>query len=149
MIANPHEMYLPGLESVSYPPKKINTVAVKVTPENIGALSIEFEAELMYEPETDEPYFFATFYRPGDSESRNSVEVEIRADDWLVVLWDQYRVFRDNEFKNTFRFNNAPAHELSVPQLDLRDAEKLQLREDDARTGFAVQHGFVPDEGQQ
>lgn len=111
MIANPHEMYLPGLESVSYPPKKINTVAVKVMPENIGALSIEFESELLYDQRTGQPHFFADFDRGNDLDSAT---IEVRLGDWIVVLWDQYRIFRENEFANTFRLNSVPSHELTV-----------------------------------
>lgn len=114
MIANPHNMYLPGMESVSYPPKKINTVAVKVTPENIGALSIEFESELLYDQRTGQPHFYADFERLIDNDQKTWATVEIRLGDWLVVLWDQYRVFRENEFAHTFRLNAVPSHELSV-----------------------------------
>lgn len=113
MIANPHNMYLPGLESVSYPPKKINTVAVKVTPENIGILSIEFEAELLYSQQTGQPYFFADFDRGSDVDSAT---VTVRLGDWIVVLWDQFRIFRENEFLNTFRMNYAGL--LEEPSVD-------------------------------
>jgi hypothetical protein len=103
MIANPHNMYLPGLESVSYPPKQINTVAVKVTPENIGALSIEFESELLYTG-PGLPHFYADFERIVGGE-KTSVAVEIRLGDWIVVLWDEFRMFRDHEFQHTFHRN--------------------------------------------
>ena len=107
MIANPHELYLPGLESVSYPPKKINTVAVKVTPENIGALSIEFETELFYGRPSGEPFFNLDVGRPTQENPDRFVTIQVHLGDWIVVLWDEYRLFRDHEFKNTFRVNYA------------------------------------------
>lgn len=114
MIANPHDMYLPGLESVSYPPKKINTVAVKVTRENIGALSIEFETELFYGRPSGDPFFNLDAARPTADNPDRFVTIQVNLDDWLVVLWDEYRVFRENEFAHTFRLNAVPSHELVV-----------------------------------
>lgn len=113
MIANPHDMYLPDLESVTYPPKKINTVAVKVTPENIGALSIEFEAELCYS-NNGLPFFEVEASRGTKENPKPNRFLQIRTDDWIVVLWDEYHLFRANEFEHTFRMNSANAHELPV-----------------------------------
>jgi hypothetical protein len=106
MIANPHELYLPGLESVSYPPKKINTVAVKVTTENIGALSLEFESELCYF-NNGVPFFETEVSRGTEAEPKPARYLQIRPGDWIVVLWDEYHLFRENEFQHTFRVNHA------------------------------------------
>lgn len=113
MIANPHDMYLPGLESVSYPPKKINTVALKVTPENIGALSLEFEAELCYF-NNGVPFFDTEVGRGTEAAPKPVRRLQIRPGDWIVILWDEYHLFRENEFNNTFHLNAVPSHELSV-----------------------------------
>lgn len=113
MIANPHNTYLPGLESVSYPPK-VKTVAVKVTRENIGALSIEFASELLYFQNNGEPFFYVDLQRTNEDGTPGSVRTMIRIGDWLVVLWDEYRVFREAEFSYTFRLNAVPSHELEV-----------------------------------
>lgn len=115
MIANPHNMYLPGLESVSYPPKKINTVAVKVTPENIGILSIEFEAELCYF-NNGLPFFETEVSRGTEADPKPARHIQVRPGDWIVVLWDEYHLFRENEFLNTFRMNYAGL--LEEPSVD-------------------------------
>lgn len=127
MIANPHELYLPGLESVSYPPKKINTVAVKVTPENIGALSLEFETELCYF-NTGAPFFEIEVSRGTETDPKPNRFIQARIGDWLVVLWDEYHLFRENEFKNTFQVNSANVHELSVDHSSIPEFTEEDLQ---------------------
>lgn len=135
MIASPLNTYLPGLESVSYPPKKINTVAVKVTRENIGALSIELEAELMYFG-TGMPHFYMDVER-SVGEEKTLATLEVNVGDWIVVLWDEYRLFQEAEFMNTFDTNSGNSHELSV---DHGSAELLERREE------GVQRGVIHDD---
>lgn len=132
MIANPLTMHLPG-EPVSYPPKNIETVAFQVTAENIGALSIEFEAELRYNGD-GRPYFSFQAERSTPQKQESPAILYVSPGDWIVVLWDQFRLFRENEFKNTFMTNH--------PVWTNKDEVVAHHIDDDLR-------GYVPDEGQQ
>jgi hypothetical protein len=98
------------MRDCSYPPKDIHTMALEVTVENIGALSLEFETELMYH--AGMPFFPVSLARkPKGEDKEGSVRPrQIRLGDWLVVLWDEIHVFRDTEFKYTFRVDTPAPH---------------------------------------
>lgn len=99
------------MQDVSYPPKDIHTMALEITPENIGALSLEFDSELMYHHDSGMPFFVVSLARaPKDKEETKPRIRQIRLGDWLIVLWDEIHVFRDTEFKYTFRMNTPAPH---------------------------------------
>lgn len=113
MIANPYETNLAhlGAVPVSYEPKKINTIAIQATPENIGALSVEVESELFYD--ASRPYFGMRVERESGDRA-----LTVRLGDWLVVLWDSYYVFRDREFINTFEVHPFHTADIEDPKAD-------------------------------
>ena len=96
-----------GAVPVSYPPKYINTVALLVTPENIGALSLELEGELRYNVEA-EPYFKTWVSRKSAEVEGGSVCLTVYEGDWLVILWNEIRIFRQEEFEKTFQVDHGP-----------------------------------------
>lgn len=101
------DIFRMGSIAVSYSPKHINTVAALVTPENIGAMSLEFESELCYNSD-GEPYFKAQVSRKHSSIEDFSRELTIYEGDWLVVLWNEIRIFRQEEFEKTFSVDHGP-----------------------------------------
>lgn len=96
-----------GSVPVSYPPKNINTLALLVTPENIGALSLELEGELRYNVEA-EPYFKTWVSRKSAEVEGGSVCLTVYEGDWLVILWNEIRIFRQEEFEKTFQVDHGP-----------------------------------------
>jgi hypothetical protein len=143
-------LYHLGMVQVSYPPKKIETMAIQATPENIGALSLELDVELLYD-EMGNPYIAFKAERGTDEKPEEPMPVQVRVSYWIVVLWDELHIYRDVEFKNTFRINFAnPQHELSVdrssvPELEKRAdevlREELEYREADVRQNFFTPPG--------
>ena len=105
--AKDFNVYHLGSIPVSYPPKGINTHAILVTAENIGALSLEFRVGLIYDKDGT-PYFKIRAERGNDEEPESPATLSIYADDWLIVLWDELHVFQDVEFRNTFRMDMKP-----------------------------------------
>lgn len=96
-----------GSVAVVYPPKNINTVALRVAAENIGALSLEFESELRYDADGS-PYFNILVERGASDEMAKSFNLQVFEGDWIVILWNEIRIFREEEFKNTFEFDRGP-----------------------------------------
>jgi hypothetical protein len=132
-------LYHLGALSVSYPPRDINTAALQVTPENIGALSVEFHEDLRYEEAgPGRPYFMFRAERANDEEpDRNAVALRVCLGYWIVVLWDQLHVFRDFEFKSTFTINSpGPQHQLPVDGSAMSHLQELEIRADGALRGI-------------
>lgn len=94
---------------VSYEPKAIRSEAIQVTPENIGKLSLEFEEELYHDGSSGLPYFAISVKRfdlrepDGQKAPRH---LYVRVTDWIVSLWDEIHVFRNNVMLNTFTFDD-------------------------------------------
>lgn len=95
-----------GGVAVSYPPKQINTLALLVAPEKIGALSLELEGELKYGPD-GEPYFTFTAERDAGDGMATTVQLTVYEDDWIVVLWNELRIFRQEDFEQTFQVDHV------------------------------------------
>jgi hypothetical protein len=91
---------------VSYAPKDIHTEAVQVTMQNIGKLSLEFEAEL-FRDRHGSPYFLLNAERVSVDAPVGTVKVGVREDDWIVVLGDELHVFQDDVFANTFSWEEC------------------------------------------
>lgn len=124
-------LYHLGSVQVTYSPRNINTEAIQVTKENIGALSVELRQDLRY-GDDGQPFFSCDAARKDKKETGQApyTVMNVRVGDWVVVLWDELHVFRDYEFKHTFDFvDPKPAHLL---------AETLQFeqREEDVQRGF-------------
>lgn len=97
--------------NVSYIPKGIHTEAIFVTIENIGKLSLEFEAEILYSQQNGLPYFMVTLARQLDHDTpetgmTGTTRVAIRVNDWIVPLRNEIHVYRDDLFENTFTFDD-------------------------------------------
>lgn len=112
-----------GAVPVSYPPKYINTVALLVTPENIGALSLELEGELRYNVEA-EPYFNTWVSRKSAEVEGGSVCLTVYEGDWLVILWNEIRIFRQEEFEKTFQVDHGPDAVNTLSPADLPEINK-------------------------
>lgn len=163
MVVNPHQVPLFGMVQVTYSPKNIGTFALQVTRENIGALSIEFESELKYDA-AGTSYFQIDVGRRSEIDPDDFVRIGIQPGDWLVILWDEYRLFRDYEFKHTFRMNSDTSHEPlvdhgSLPKMEELENRDIEASENDFAPGgrglwappivgdFASQHGAILDSG--
>lgn len=101
-----------GGEAVSYHLKDIHTIALQVTLQNIGILSLEFEVELNYTNE-GAPFINVWVARGSAENPERDRSITFRPEDWIVILWDEIHKFRDPEFKATFSFDglSAPAVE--------------------------------------
>lgn len=94
-----------GAVAVSYAPKNINTGALLVTDENVGALSLELETELRYNTE-GEPFFNFQAARVREDNVGQRV-LTVYTGDWLVILWNEIRIFRQEEFEKTFTVDHV------------------------------------------
>jgi len=98
--------------TASYAPKVIKTEAICVTPDNVGQLALEFDEELMYDP-NGRPFF--TFSAERDSlaeEGKKTKRLQYaRVSDWIVPLRGQLYVYRDREFHLTFEVDFTPGRE--------------------------------------
>jgi hypothetical protein len=126
------QVYHLGSVAVSYPPRSINTQAIQVTPQNIGALSLEFKVGLHYSTDGS-PYIKIHVERePFTSGPKRTVELMIFVDDWIVVLWDELHIFQDVEFKNTFHIIavEMAEHRLipSLPSIDTPDPVQTDVQ---------------------
>lgn len=87
------------LVRASYLPRDIHTVGVQVTPENIGQLALEFEAEICYEL-TGEPYF--QFWAKRHEDRGGDRFINVYPENWIVPLYDELHVYRGYTFMSTF-----------------------------------------------
>lgn len=117
-----------GGEAVSYHLKDIHTIALQVTPGNIGILSLEFEVELNYSSEGD-PYIDVWVARGSAKNPEGDRGLTFRPDDWIVILWDEIHKFRDPEFKATFSFDGlstaGEAEMVKYAEADVKLSERL------------------------
>lgn len=131
-----------GPELVSYEPKSIHTEALQVTLENIGKLSLEFEAEVEYAP-NGFPFLHVKVSR--DDEGIDDPRyVYFRLTDWIVPLRGEIHVFRDNMFRSTFTFDNpvvAAKHAQGPPQMS---PALGNVRWGDHDTGIAANIAVYP-----
>lgn len=119
-----------GMVEVEYPPKDIHTMALQVTSDNIGRLSLEFETDLIYNG-GHPPYFYIDAARDNEAHGEELRSLCVRITDWIVILWDKIYAFRDAEFKTTFsmckdfelRSPNAVRRELGYDPLPGGDVE--------------------------
>lgn len=86
---------------VTYAPKDIQTMALEVTPDNIGSLSLEFETDLFYY-ENGMPFFKISVTRGTELDTKPNLLLHVRIGDWIVILWDEIHIFRTHEFNSTF-----------------------------------------------
>jgi hypothetical protein len=88
--------------SYSYAPKDIHVEAIFVTLENIGALSLEYEADLEWSDEKG-PYFYLKAWRHNETvEDQDYLILTVRPDFWLVPLRGEIHLFDDVSFTSTF-----------------------------------------------
>lgn len=99
----------------NYSPKGIHTEAIQVTPENIGKLSLEFEEELFYGPDS-RPFFVFDAQRGENMADGEVTQLYVRVTDWIVPLRGEIHIYRDQTFWTTFDLPTA------VPTL-VRDGE--------------------------
>lgn len=119
MSAKDVNLFHLGMREVSYPAKDIHTMALEVLPENIGALSLELRSHLRYYADTGTPYIVFWAERKGDENSPvRKAELLIRPGDWIVIVWDEIHIFRDAEFRCTFRMDTPAPHVRDYPVVD-------------------------------
>lgn len=113
-----------GAEAVSYPQKDIHTLALRVTEENIGGLSLELEVELCYFND-GVPFLEVYLARGTKDEPETDRWAQVKVGDWFVILWDEIHVFRDKEFSSTFTFEgfSAPGEKEMMDYVE-QDAKK-------------------------
>lgn len=87
--------------SFTYYPKEILTDAIFVTKENIGKLSLEFEAELEFDSMFG-VHFHANLGRSCGDEEMHSKDEMIGLNDWIFFLNNEVHVWRDDIFRATF-----------------------------------------------
>ena len=104
---------------VSYEPKGLHTEAILVTPDNIGKLSLEFEAELLFNTQ-GQPYFWVTAARLLEQDTdetgmTGSTRFAVKVSDWIVPLRGEIHLYPDALFRTTFTFD------VGEPQVYLPD----------------------------
>lgn len=100
---------------VKYIPRNIHTVAVQVTPETIGAMAIEFGAEIERATGSNATWIRTALERDAhlNKDGRVSkLEVVLGYGDWLVDIDGEVRVFPDSVMWTTFSQAQDPAHEM-------------------------------------
>lgn len=121
-------IYSLGAEAVSYHLKNIHTLALQVTREKIGGLSLELEVELTYGIE-GEPRLSFWAARGTKNEPENDRNIIVQPGDWLVILWDEIHMFKDEDFRSTFSFDglSAPAEKelREYAEADAKDTANL------------------------
>jgi hypothetical protein len=124
IITPGHLTRLP-LIAVFYEPQAIQTVAIQVTPETIGAMSIEFGVEISVS-HPNHKFLPAMFERLSGKDEACSIERTIFYGEWLVVLNGEVLVFPADTFWNTFS-QDKPAEHAFEAQLDERIMSSEQL----------------------
>jgi hypothetical protein len=102
-----------------YHPKDIHVEALNVTRENIGKLSLEFEAELWY-ADGGLPFFRFDAKRFDNTQpdgQQPPVTLHVRLNDWILALWGELHIYRDVEFTNTFIFEENGRHGVTPEHL--------------------------------
>lgn len=79
-----------------YGPRDLKAKAVLVTDDNIGKIAIEFFLDVQYS--LDEPMVHFTAERTDDE----PIKLMIKPGMWIVLLWGEIHVFRDELFRKTF-----------------------------------------------
>lgn len=89
---------------VEYGPKDIHAQAAKVTEDNIGQFALEFELDVNYPfpNRTGLPYM--TFLATRAHEE--PIELTVSTNEWVVLIWGEIHIFRDDLFKKTFEIPN-------------------------------------------
>jgi hypothetical protein len=95
--------------AVFYEPQGIQTVAIQVTPETIGAMSIEFGVEISV-THPNHKFLPAMFERLSGKDEARSIERTIFYGEWLVVLNGEVLVFPADTFWNTFSQDKPAEH---------------------------------------
>jgi hypothetical protein len=97
----------------SYGNKDITAPAVKVTEKNIGKIALDLEIDLKYigGGPTGRPFLAFTAFRHDD----DPIDLTIFLDFWIVLIWGEIHIFRDDIFQNTF--------EVSAPNWPEKDSE--------------------------
>jgi hypothetical protein len=108
IITPGHLTRLPVI-AVFYEPQAIQTVAIQVTPETIGAMSIEFGVEIgVSHPNLKS--LPAAFERLSGKDEARSIERTIFYGEWLVPLNGEVLVFPADTFWNTFSQDKPAEH---------------------------------------
>lgn len=100
---------------VTYIPRNLQTVAVQVTPETLGAMAIEFGAEIERGQGPNQLWIRTTLERDAhlNKDGRISkLEVMLTYGDWLVDIDGEVRIFPESVMWTTFSQAHDPAHEM-------------------------------------
>jgi len=99
---------------VVYAPRNMQTVAVQVTPDTIGAMAIEFGSEVVNSDRS--LYLSIRLERVNDDDKKTVDNKTIRLGDWLVELGNEIHVFPPDIMWKTFSGVNDPAHEMAIDE---------------------------------
>jgi hypothetical protein len=123
-----------NLQKFTYEPKKIVTQAILVTPENVGQLALEFDAEI-FSPSGVEPYFAILCERY----DADSVTLHVQPGYWIVPLRNEIHLFRNDIFQNTFEsFHEYPVHLLVPDEVRANLGWEQSEKEEAAMTDYAA-----------
>jgi hypothetical protein len=98
---------------VHYAPRGLDTVAIPVTEETIGAMAIEFGVEIRRN--SVGLYLDVALERKGDAGPTVQRKI-LHLSDWLVALDYEIHVFPHNVMWNTFGQVSNPQHEMAEEQ---------------------------------
>jgi hypothetical protein len=101
-----------------YGPKNIYAQAVLVTLDNIGKLALDFELDLRYLG--GKPCFRFLAKRELD----DPIELMVFPGYWIIMLWDEIHIFRDDLFRKTF-------------EIESKDPEMVTLNDELKKTDWS------------
>lgn len=111
ILTGAHLNNLPVVQVV-YAPRNMGTVAVQVTPDTIGAMAIEFGAEVTNNDRY--LYMHVRLERVNDEGEKFADTKTIRLGDWLVELGNEVHIFPPDIMWKTFSQLKDPAHERAL-----------------------------------
>lgn len=123
IVNGSHLTKLPVIR-VYYAPRNLETVAIPVTVETIGAMAIEFGVEI--ERTNMGPVICASFERKGDTGS-GVLKRRLYLSEWLVELDGEVHIFPQDVMWNTFSQATEPAHLMAQDGLMSKEDLREQL----------------------
>lgn len=143
IITPRHLDNLPVLRVV-YVPQDIHTVAVQVSRETMGAMSIEFGVEIMT-AQSNHRWLPALLQRRNAKGDQGFIERALNLGEWLVALDEEVHVFPDDTFSYTFANDEQPLHAVAVN--DVREELGLPAFQGTAGTSFmSLPEGYTSQE---
>ena len=143
LVNGSHLQNLPVM-MVRYAPRNLETVAIPVTIETIGAMAIEFGVEI--ERTNMGPVIVVSLERKGDIELDRQagpgfLKRRLYLSEWLVELDGEIHIFPQDVMWNTFSQATDPAHQRDFPKEIDESFNAVAMPSSDAPAGPAT--GFL------